>query len=186
MNKLFVSALLAAGIMVGGGSAFATDSGEEASSEAMEGTSTEMTGESSEQMKMDDEMMMRMGGVTGEVTGIEGDTIRIKDKQGITRSFEITGDQNLEELSVETIQIGDKVYVQFQEQGREVEIHKISESGKGTMMEESESGAMMEESGSGAMESGESSETSSTTEGKGDFDKESRTPAEGSKKDPTQ
>jgi hypothetical protein len=80
-------------------------------------------------------MRMRMNGIIGEVTKVRGDNIWVKDKAGEIRSFSITGSQKLEELQAETIKVGDRVLVQFEEQGIKVSIYKIGESRSGTWME---------------------------------------------------
>lgn len=183
MSKLLVSAVVAAGLMLGGASSFAGEAKEKTGSSVKHSA----TGESQMMGKtgMTDEM--RMSGMVGQVTAVNGDTIEVRSKDGITRSLKITAksqEQNkgkLQGLSAETIKVGDTVYIQSTEQGRDVSIHKISESVSGTWMMNETGG--MKEKGSGKTMKGEPN--SGTEPAKSDFESESRSPGEGGQEDPT-
>ena len=183
MSKLLVSAVVAAGLMLGGASSFAGEAKEKTGSSVKHSA----TGESQMMGKtgMTDEM--RMSGMVGQVTAVNGDTIEVRSKDGITRSLKITAksqEQNkgkLQGLSAETIKVGDTVYIQSTEQGRDVSIHKISESGSGTWMMDETGG--IKENGSGKTMKGEPN--SGSEPAPSDFESESRSPGEGGQEDPT-
>ncbi|MGD9653485.1 MAG: hypothetical protein AB7V12_14065, partial [Candidatus Dadabacteria bacterium] len=49
--------------------------------------------------------------IKGRVTDVDGDTIKIKDDNGVVHTADITGFQNMQELEVETIEEGDIIVV---------------------------------------------------------------------------
>ncbi|MEQ9618437.1 MAG: hypothetical protein RIG61_04610 [Deltaproteobacteria bacterium] len=65
--------------------------------------------------------------VKGRVTEVDGDTITIKDKDGVVHTAEITGFQSMEELQTETIEEGDIIVVNMRD-GKPYGIGKHLES----------------------------------------------------------
>ena len=65
--------------------------------------------------------------IKGRVTGVNGDTIKIKDEKGLVHTADITGFQNMEELEVETIEEGDIIVVNVRD-GRTYGISKHTEA----------------------------------------------------------
>lgn len=65
--------------------------------------------------------------VKGRVTEVDGDTIKIKDKDGTIHTADITGFQDMEELQAETIEEGDIVVVNMRD-GKPYGVGKTLES----------------------------------------------------------
>jgi hypothetical protein len=167
MSKLLVVVVVATSLILGAVGSLAGGTKEKTGSSSYQSQVMATTG-----------MAHEMMGV-GQVTAVDGDTIEVRSEDGITRSFKITAktqEQNqgkLQTLSAKTIKVGDTVYIESEEQGRDVSIYKISESGWGTWIDDM---GEMKEDGSGQDMKGEP---------KTDFESESRSPGEGGKEDPT-
>ena len=65
--------------------------------------------------------------IKGRVTDVDGDTIKIKDDNGVVHTADITGFQNMQELEVETIEEGDIIVVNVRD-GKTYGISKHTEA----------------------------------------------------------
>ncbi|MCA9809697.1 MAG: hypothetical protein KC473_05115 [Candidatus Dadabacteria bacterium] len=65
--------------------------------------------------------------IKGRVTDVDGDTIKIKDDNGVVHTADITGLQNMQELEVETIEEGDIIVVNVRD-GKTYGISKHTEA----------------------------------------------------------
>ena len=65
--------------------------------------------------------------IKGRVTDVNGDTIKIKDDNGVVHTADITGLQNMQELEVETIEEGDIIVVNVRD-GKTYGISKHTEA----------------------------------------------------------
>jgi len=115
MSKLLLSSILASGLLLAGGSAYAGDADydkeakttqteQEMNQDADAVDETETTTDSMSDAATD-------GNYAGEVVGIEGDTIQVKDTDGMEHTVNVTGFEDLQELQAESLEKGDKVVV---------------------------------------------------------------------------
>lgn len=115
MSKLLLSSILASGLLLAGGSAHAGDADynkeakttqteQEMNQDADAVDETETTTDSMSDAATD-------GNYAGEVVGIEGDTIQVKDTDGMEHTVNVTGFEDLQELQAESLEKGDKVVV---------------------------------------------------------------------------
>ena len=65
--------------------------------------------------------------IEGRVTDVEGDTLKLKDKEGVEHTVDITGFQDMEELQAETIEEGDIVVINVRD-GKPYGVSKTLES----------------------------------------------------------
>ena len=112
MKKIILSTLLATGFVFTGINSYAD------SDHAKEGV--EQT------QKVQDKEMSEYGDMSGEVTEIDGDTVKFKDENGAVHSVEITGFQELEELQAESLEVGDSVVVSTRN-GEPYAVSKVGE-----------------------------------------------------------
>lgn len=95
MSKIILSTILALGFLVYGVNSYADK-------EQAEDT-TAVSAETSETSEY--------GDVSGKVTAIDGDTVTVKDVDGNMHKVNVTGFQDIQELQVETLEVGDRVVV---------------------------------------------------------------------------
>lgn len=101
MRKLFISAILA-GLIIGGGSAFAADEGTSGHVQ-MKSSTTTMQKSTTQETTYGPNM------IRGEITGITGNTVTLRDRLGDTHTVTVTDPNTLSGLNV-----GDNVEVRFQ------------------------------------------------------------------------
>jgi len=65
--------------------------------------------------------------IKGRVTDVDGDTIKIKDDNGVVHTADITGFQDMQEMEVETIEEGDIIVVNVRD-GKTYGISKHTEA----------------------------------------------------------
>ncbi len=95
MSKIILSTILALGFLVYGVNSYADK--EQPKDAAV---TTEQSSETNE-----------YGDVSGKVTAIDGDTITVKEEDGSLHKVNVTGFQDMQELQVETLEVGDRVVV---------------------------------------------------------------------------
>lgn len=119
MSKLLLSTIMASGLMLTGGNLYAENTDHDQS----------LKSHSEQTVNQDSDMKRVEGreGIKGEVVAIDGDTVKIKDKDGIEHTVVITGFQDLQELQAETLEVGDSIVV-LQRDGRPYAISKTAEA----------------------------------------------------------
>lgn len=95
MSKIILSTILALGFLVYGVNSYADK--EQVKDTTAVSVETSDTNE--------------YGDVSGKVTAIDGDTITVKDENGNIHKVNVTGFQDMQELQVETLEVGDRVVV---------------------------------------------------------------------------
>jgi len=131
MSKLLLSSILASGLLLAGGSAHAGDADHNKEAKAAQ-TEQQMNQETDavNDTKATTESMSDAatdGNYAGEVVGIEGDTVQVKDKEGTEHTVQITGFEDLQELQAESLEKGDKVVVLTRD-GKPYAISKVAEA----------------------------------------------------------
>ncbi len=95
MSKIILSTILALGFLVYGANSYADkEQAEDTTAVSVESSDTN-----------------EYGDVSGKVTAIDGDTVTIKDEDGNMHKVNVTGFQDIQELQVETLEVGDRVVV---------------------------------------------------------------------------
>ena len=103
MSKLLLSSILASGLLLAGGSAYADNANQ--NKDAVEA-------QSEQTMDQGTDVETRMPiYISGKITGIDGDTIKIKETDGTEHTVKITGFEELQNLQAETLEVGDSVVV---------------------------------------------------------------------------
>ena len=121
MSKLLLSSILASGLLLAGGSAYAGDADYDKEAKTTQ-TEQEMNQESQAANEAQDH-----GNIKGEVVGIEGDSVKIKDENGAVHTVRITGFEDLQQLQAETLEEGDTVVV-LERNGEPYAISKVAEA----------------------------------------------------------
>ncbi|GJM15087.1 MAG: hypothetical protein DHS20C13_04140 [Thermodesulfobacteriota bacterium] len=95
MSKIILSTILVMGFLVYGVNSFADEDHSKDSA-----ATAEVSNDTNE-----------YGDVSGKVTAIDGDSITVKDEDGNMHKVNVTGFQDMQELQVETLEVGDRVVV---------------------------------------------------------------------------
>ena len=120
MNVWLLSSLLASGLILAGGNAYADNANHETGAQS---STTQNMNRSPGAMYEN----QGHGNIKGEVVGISGDTVKVKDTDGIVHTLKITGFEELQNLQAETLEKGDHVEV-LMRNGKPFAITKVVES----------------------------------------------------------
>lgn len=111
MSKIILSTILALGFLVYGVTSYADkEQAEETTAASVETTDTN-----------------EYSDVSGKVTAIDGDTVTVKDEDSNLHKVNVTGFQDMQELQVETLEVGDQVIV-MSRNAKPYAISKVAEA----------------------------------------------------------